>query len=136
MGTIAFIVPKRMEDALRKERDKALEEERKKAEAAGKPVPQTPEQNEGKTIMTPSFVYRHYKLRSDVEDEIEVYKNFLEADKTYMQSDESLEGWAFCNMLALRWYYRIANKLREAGLSSRFSVPTAISFLREVEKGR
>ena len=102
MGTIAFIVPKRMEDALRKERDKALEEERKKAEAAGKPVPQTPEQNEGKTIMTPSFVYRHYKLRSDVEEEIEVYKNFLEADKTYMQSDESPEGWAFCNMLALR----------------------------------
>ena len=32
--------------------------------------------------------------------------------------------------------YRVANKLRDAGLSSRFYVPTAISFLREVEKGK
>lgn len=136
MGTIAFVVPKRMEDALRKERDNALEEERKKAKAEGKEAPVLEEQKEERTIMTPSFVYRHYKLRSEVEDEIEVYKNFLEADKTYMHTEGALEGWTFCNMLALRWYYRIANRLREAGLSSRYSVPSTISFLREVEKGK
>lgn len=136
MGTIAFVVPKAMEKALRKERDRAREEERRKAESEGRPAPGPKQPDDGKDIMTPSFVYRHYKFRSEVEDEIEVYKNFLEADRTYMRSDEALEGWVFCNMVALRWYYRIANRLRETGLSSRYSVPTAISFLREVEKGK
>ena len=87
-------------------------------------------------IVTPEFVYTRYKKRGCVEEEIDVYKNILEADKTYMRDEEALEGWTFCNFVALQWYYRIQNRLDGSGLGGRYSCSSTISFLNEVIRAK
>ena len=42
-----------------------------------------------------------------IEKVINVLKNFLNADRSYMRDEESLEGWMFINYIALMFYYKI-----------------------------
>lgn len=114
MGTMALIVPKGLEDSLQ---EREREEDRKE-------------------VLTPRFIYERYKLLGNVEEGINVFKDFLEADSTYVQDMTSLERYTFCNMIALRWYYRILNKLHEVGMDTKFSVPSTIAFLGGVEKAK
>jgi hypothetical protein len=49
--------------------------------------------------------YLDYKTRGQVETMIDALKNIMEADRSYMQNNFSLEGWMFVNHIELQWYY-------------------------------
>jgi len=83
---------------------------------------------------SPEQVYLAYKERSQVEGMIDVLKNTLEADKSYMQNEQALEAWMFINYIALLWYYKIIRALREHELNSTYSPMDLILFLKEVKK--
>jgi transposase len=79
-------------------------------------------------------IYSHYKSRNEIEKMINVFKNILESDKSYMQNEEALEGWMFINFIAMHWYYRMIQLLLEKNLNSKYSVKDIITFLRGVKK--
>jgi transposase len=71
---------------------------------------------------SPKEVYQTYKSRCEIEQLFDIFKNELEADKTYMHSIESLRGWMFINHLALIAYYKIYILLQSSSLLDKFSV--------------
>ena len=88
-------------------------------------------ENSGKD---PGDVFGVYKTRGDVETMIDALKNIVEADRTYMQNEQALEGWMFINMIALKWYYTILNLLKKNGLNKKYSPMDFLLFLCEVKK--
>lgn len=42
-------------------------------------------------------------------------KNVLEADKSYMQDEETLQGWLFINHIALQLYQELYLTLKKCG---------------------
>lgn len=59
-----------------------------------------------------SEIYVDYKSRCAIEGMIDTMKNVLNADKSYLQNEQTLEGWLFVNYIALHWYYSIYNCCR------------------------
>ncbi|GHT94310.1 hypothetical protein FACS1894122_10790 [Alphaproteobacteria bacterium] len=49
------------------------------------------------------------------------YKNFLGADKTYMQNRFVLEGWILVNFIAMIAYYKLYDRLKNAKMLTKFS---------------
>ena len=47
-------------------------------------------------------IYTTYKSRCTIEQMFDWLKNTLDADCSYMHSDESLQGWMFINHLTLQ----------------------------------
>ena len=66
-------------------------------------------------------IYEAYKQRNEIEIMFDSYKNFLEADVTYMQNRYVLEGWLFANFIAMIAYYKLYVRLRQAHLLSKYS---------------
>lgn len=64
------------------------------------------------TNETPQKIYENYKSRMEVEMVFDTYKNLLIGDRTYMQSDASMEAWVFINHIATMLYYRVLNLLK------------------------
>jgi hypothetical protein len=58
-------------------------------------------------------------------------KTILKADVSYMQKEETLNGWMFINHVALQWYYIIDNMLEGQKLLSKISVKQFITELKE-----
>jgi hypothetical protein len=83
---------------------------------------------------TASKVYEAYKTRMEVETVFDSYKNLLEADRTYMQSDKSMEGWAFINHLATMLYYRVFNLLKTHDLLKSTSPSDLLLKLARINK--
>lgn len=83
-----------------------------------------------------SRIYSSYKSRNEIEVMFDGMKNVLDADKTYMQNEETLQGWMFINHLALQWYYIIYKMLKEHELLGKYSVNDMIIHLKEVRKVR
>lgn len=79
-------------------------------------------------------IYDLYKGRQDVELAFDAMKNHLDADKTYLQSDEAVRGYFFVTFLALRIYFGILKKLREAEKTSEISVDEVFYELSKVER--
>lgn len=65
--------------------------------------------------------YYDYKSRGEVEQCIDIFKNALEADTSYMHYRESLETWMFTNMIAMHWFCEIQKRLRDTKLISKHS---------------
>ena len=86
------------------------------------------------TDKDPEKVYVNYKSRMQIENMIDVFKNILEADSSYMQNEQALETWMFINHIALHWYYRIYQLLVKFELTKKFSPMDFIIFLKEVRK--
>jgi len=61
-------------------------------------------------------------------------KNVLEADHTYMQDEQTLQGWMFINHITLQWYQHLYIELKEKGLLKRISVNDYIQLLTDVKK--
>lgn len=78
--------------------------------------------------IAPSDLYEHYKSRVNIEILFDAFKNILDADKTYMRDEESLEGWMFINFLAMRLYYSLYQHLRNAKLLARYSPADILTF--------
>jgi transposase len=85
---------------------------------------------------TPLEIYQIYKSRMEVETAFDAFKNTLQADRTYMQNDQSLEGWMFINYLSLLAYWRILKLLVSKELLSKFSVKDILIHLSYIKKIR
>ncbi len=70
----------------------------------------------------------------EVETVFDTYKNLLDADRTYMHSDKSMQGWMFINHISLLMYYAIFKKLKEADLLSKVSVNDILLRLSKISK--
>lgn len=70
----------------------------------------------------PSKIYQYWKCRAEIEVMFDVYKNLLQADRTYMRSDKGMEAFVFINYLSLVYYYKIYKILLKGGLLDKYSV--------------
>jgi len=81
---------------------------------------------------SPKEIYQTYKSRGEIEQMFDIFKNELEADKTYMHSIETLRGWMFINHLALVAYYKIYQLLLISSLLDKYSVNDILEQLYHV----
>jgi hypothetical protein len=79
-------------------------------------------------------IYEAYKTRGQVETMIDALKNIVDADRTYMQNPQTLEGWMFINLIALKWYYHILNLLKKHELNINYTPMDLLMMLAEVKK--
>jgi transposase len=83
---------------------------------------------------SPPNVYVHYKGRMNIETMFDCLKNILKADTTYMQNENTLQGWMFLNHIALQWYQHIYLKIAEKNLTNNLSVKDLIALLQNHRK--
>lgn len=83
---------------------------------------------------TPENIYSLYKTRGEIEQSFDYLKNLLEQDKTYLQSQYSVETWAFLNQLSLMLVYKIYNRLHEKGLTKKYSVSDFLDYLKYIRR--
>jgi len=86
------------------------------------------------TDTTPEKIYSQYKSRGAIEQLFDSFKNLLDADKTYMRTDEGLEGWMFIHYIALTWYYKIYSALMDQNLLTKFSVNDVLQRASKIKK--
>lgn len=79
-------------------------------------------------------VFEYYKSRVGIEQMFDAFKNILQADKSYMRSDYSMEGWMFINYLSLVYYYKIYQRLIEKELLSKYTPLDVILYLSKYRK--
>ena len=79
-------------------------------------------------------VYELLKQRANVEQAFDTFKNIINADRSYMRDDYSLEGWFLVNFVALLLYYEIYNLLRDRGLLSKYSPMDVLVHLSRIHK--
>jgi len=65
---------------------------------------------------------------------IDAFKNLLQADRSYMQDDDAIEGWMFINFIVMLWYYELLNHLQEHELNSKYAPQDLIQFLLDIKK--
>jgi transposase len=78
--------------------------------------------------------YETYKGRLYIETLFDSMKNVLEADHTYMQNEDTLQGWLFINHICLQWYQELYLELKDKQLLKRISVNDYISCLTDIKK--
>jgi transposase len=79
-------------------------------------------------------LYETYKSRNDIEVMFDALKNILKSDITYMQSNDSLQGWIFISYIALSWYYYLYKILKDNNLLKKYSVKDLILNLSYIKK--
>ena len=79
-------------------------------------------------------VYQIYKGRMAIEVLFDGMKNILDADHTYMQDEQTLQGWMFVNHLVLQWYQHLYIELVDKKLIQKISVNDYIQLLTDVKK--
>lgn len=85
---------------------------------------------------TSESIYQTYKCRGQIEQVFDSYKNFLEADKTYMQNDKALDGWSFVNFLAIQAYYKLYKHMKKNKESKKYSVEDILHIAQRRKKLR
>ena len=83
---------------------------------------------------TAQKAFEHFKTRNEVEQMIDVFKNILNADRSYMRDKYHLEGWMFINHIALMMYYRIYKELRANNMLSKYAPIDLLEYLDRVNK--
>jgi len=66
-------------------------------------------------------LYHLYKKRETIEKMFDTYKTVLDADKLYLQSDESVFGHVFISFISLYIHCTIENILKRAGLNHKLT---------------
>jgi transposase len=74
------------------------------------------------TGLRPKELYELYKQRREIEQAFDALKNTLEADKTWMQSRESMQGYYFILFIALHLYSQALLHLHRKDLLEQYSV--------------
>jgi len=82
------------------------------------------------------IIYETYKTRNEVEVMFNSYKNFLDADVTYMQDRHVMEGWLFANFIAMIAYYKLYVRLKQANKLSKYSPKDIIELSKSIYKLR
>ncbi len=85
---------------------------------------------------TPDEIYIAYKSRMAIEEMFDSLKNVVDVDSTYMQNEDTLQGWMFINHIALQWYQQIYLLLKDKKLTSKYSVRDFLILLRDVRQVR
>jgi len=78
--------------------------------------------------------FEHFKTRNEVEQMIDVFKNIIDADRSYMRDRYHLEGWMFINHIALMLYYRIYKELIEHNLLSKYAPVEILEYFDRIHK--
>jgi len=81
-------------------------------------------------------IYKIYKSRNQIEMMFDGLKGVLEADKTYMQNEETLQGWMFTNHIALLVHHRLYRLLLESEKIKKYSVKSIIDHLCLIRKAK
>jgi transposase len=81
-------------------------------------------------------IYQSYKSRMTIEVLFDGMKNVLEADHTYMQDDQIVQGWMFINHINLQWYQHLYTELKAIGLLEKYSVNDYIQLMSDIKKIR
>ena len=81
---------------------------------------------------TPKEIYEIYKERELIEDANDAYKNVMRKNASYLQSANSYYGWLFINQITLLLYYRVYNKIKEKGMTSKYSVADVIEQAKRI----
>lgn len=84
------------------------------------------------TGLPPQALYELYKQRREIELAFDTLKNTLDADKTWMQSRESLQGFFFILFIALHLYSQALDHLRRKDLLHQYSVHDVLWGLSKV----
>ena len=79
-------------------------------------------------------LYEKYKQRNEIEVMFDSYRNFLKADRMYMQDRIVLEGWLMANFLAMIAYYKLYQKLVAAKQLSKYSPKDIIEISKSISK--
>ena len=77
------------------------------------------------------MIYETYKTRKIMFDS---YKNFLDADITYMQNRHVMEGWLFANFIAMIAYYKLYLRIKRANKLSKYSPKDIIELSKSIYK--
>jgi len=83
---------------------------------------------------TQQQVYQTYKGRMAIEVMFDGMKNVMDADHTYMQDEQTLQGWMFINHIVLQWYQHLYIELKEKELLKKTSVNDYIQLLTDIRK--
>ena len=77
-----------------------------------------------KTNLTenPERLYHLYKKRVQIEQMFDDYKNLMDLDTCYLQSDAAMEAWFFLNHLGMLTCYRVFELLRSTDTLKNYSV--------------
>lgn len=81
---------------------------------------------------TSQQLYEAYKQRNEVETMFDSYKNFLNADRMYMQDRHVLEGWLMANFIAMIAYYKLYTRLKKVNLLSKYSPKDIIELSKSI----
>ena len=84
--------------------------------------------------LTPQQLYEAYKQRNEIEVMFDSYKNFMDADKTFMQDRYVLEGWLMANFLAMIAYYKLFTHLKKQDLLQKYSPKDIIELSKAIYK--
>ena len=87
-----------------------------------------------KTPKSAEQIFTCFKSRNEIETAFDVYKNVLNADKTYMQGQAQMETWSFINFMALVMYYRIYKQLAAQKMLKNYTPKDIILFLQHIKK--
>ncbi|BAB59304.1 TVG0172799 [Thermoplasma volcanium GSS1] len=79
----------------------------------------------------PERIYRLYKQREYVEYAFNVYKNDLEADRSYLRDDHMLFTYMFLNLLSLYLHFQILNMI-----DGKYSVKDILLILSRIKMYR
>ena len=79
-------------------------------------------------------LYEKYKQRNEIEVMFDSYKNFLKADRMYMQNRIVLEGWLMANFIAMIAYYKLYQKLIQAEQLSKYSPKDIVEISKSISK--
>lgn len=82
----------------------------------------------------PQAIYVDFKTRMEVETVFDAYKNLLEADRSYMQSDASINAWMFINHLSVMLYYKLLNLIKSKDMISQISPRDVLIMLQRINK--
>lgn len=81
---------------------------------------------------SPKEIYETYKERELIEDANDAYKHVMLKNASYLQDMTSYNGWLFINHITLLLYYRIYNKIKEKGLTSKYSVADVMEHMKRI----
>ncbi len=85
-----------------------------------------------KTNLPAQKIYELLKCRVEIEVTFDTFKNVLNADRSYMRDDFSMEGWMFVNFIALLLYYKIYGLLVSKDALSKYSPRDVILHLSRI----
>lgn len=83
---------------------------------------------------TAERIYNLLKCRVKIEVMFDVFKNILNADRTYMRDDYQMEGWMFINFIALVFYYKLYRVLSDNSLLKQYSPKDVLVHFSRVHK--